>query len=89
MVTVEGPLLDRVAVRGALVAPIFRLPKLNCAGNTDKFVPLPVNFNTWGVALSLSFTTMVPNLVPVDVGRNETVIVQLAPAARPLPQLLV
>ena len=39
--------------------------------------------------LALSVIVSVPDFEPSDVGVNVTVLVQLAPAARELPQLVV
>jgi hypothetical protein len=52
-------------------------------------VPVPVSRPVRGLPGALSFTVNVSILGPVAVGVNVTSIVQLAPAPRLLPQLLV
>lgn len=52
-------------------------------------VPVPVRLTVCGLPLALSFTDRVPLCVPLLCGANVTEIVQLAPAAGSLPQLLV
>src|SRR5213082_2545082 len=51
--------------------------------------PVPVRVTSWGLPLALSVILSVPVLAPTAVGVNVTLIVQLAPAASALPQLLV
>src|SRR5207244_1880436 len=51
--------------------------------------PVPVTPAVWGLLLALSVTVNVALRVPTTVGVNVTSIEQLAPAARPAPQLLV
>ena len=52
-------------------------------------VPVPIKLAVCGLLLALSVTVKVPLRVPVAVGVNVTLIVQLAPAATLVPQLLV
>jgi hypothetical protein len=52
-------------------------------------VPVPVKLTVCGLPAALSEMLRVPLRVPVAVGVKVTVIVQSAPAATELPQLLV
>ena len=52
-------------------------------------VPLPVRLTVWGLPVALSVKVMVPGWLPVAVGVKVTVMVQLAPAATEVPQVLV
>ena len=51
--------------------------------------PVPVRATVWGLPVALSVTVMVPGWLPVAVGVKVTVMVQLAPAATDVPQVLV
>ena len=51
------------------------------------YVPLPLRLIDWGLFGALSLRVTVPVRVPVAVGVNFTLIVQLAPAATELPQV--
>ena len=51
--------------------------------------PVPVRLAVWGLPAALSLTVSVAARVPVAVGVKVTLIVQFAPAARLVPQLLV
>ena len=50
---------------------------------------MPVRLTVCGLPVALSVTVIVPGCVPVAVGVNVTLIVQLAPAATEVPQVLV
>jgi hypothetical protein len=52
-------------------------------------VPVPESVTVCGLLPALSETVIAPVLSPATVGVNVTLIVQLAPAATELPQLLV
>ena len=52
-------------------------------------IPVPVSDTVCGLPVALSTTESVPVLVPTAVGVNVTLIVQNAPIARLVPQLLV
>ena len=52
-------------------------------------MPVPVRLAVWGLLLASSTTVSAPLRVPVAVGVNVTLIVQLAKAARLVPQVLV
>src|SRR6266581_3490176 len=51
--------------------------------------PVPVRVTVCGLPVALSFTLSVALLVPLADGENVTLMVQLAPWATELPQLLV
>ena len=51
--------------------------------------PVPVRVTVCGLPVALSVTVMVPGWLPVAVGVKVTVMVQLAPAATEVPQVLV
>ena len=52
-------------------------------------IPLPLRAAVCGLPLALSVTDRVPVRVPVAVGVKLTLILQLAPAFRLAPQLLL
>jgi hypothetical protein len=52
-------------------------------------MPVPVRVTVCGLIRPLSVIAMVPLRVPVTVGVNVTLIVQLAPAERLVPQVFV
>ena len=52
-------------------------------------VPVPVSAAVWGLFGALSVTVRVADLAPEAVGVKVTLIAQLAPAARLLPQVVV
>ena len=85
------PLLVRVAVSAALVVPTDWLPKERLAGErlTAAAVPVPERPSVWGLPEALSAILTEAVRLPVAVGVKVTPIVQLAPAATELPQLLV
>ena len=80
-----------VTVCGELVVPIRFLPKFRL--EVDKVTiganPVPVSPAVCGLFEALSVTVSEAVRLPVAVGVKVTLIVQLAPAARLLPQLLV
>jgi hypothetical protein len=51
--------------------------------------PVPVRLTVCGLPAALSVTVIVPGWLPVAVGVNVTLIVQFAPAATEVPQVLV
>ncbi len=50
---------------------------------------MPVRLMDCGLSPALSMIVRAPALVPVVAGLNVTPMVQLAPAAKPVPQLFV
>jgi len=89
--SVPVPVLLKVAFMGALVVPTGILPKFKLVGArfTAGMTPVPVNAALWGLPLALSVTDSVPARVPVLVGLKLTLILQLVPASKLGPQLLV
>ena len=85
------PVLLSVTAFAPLVLPTCWLPKSRLVGErlTTGAPPLPVRFTVWGLLGALSVMVMAPVRVPVTVGVNVTLIVQLVPAASAVPQLLV
>ena len=59
------------------------------AGITMTVVPVPDRVTVWGEVAALSVIVMVPGRLPLVVGANVTLIVQVAPPANVVPQLLV
>jgi len=55
---------------------------------TTSWVPVPVRLAVSGLPLELSETVRLAVRIPIADGENNTTIVQLAPTARELPQLL-
>ena len=51
--------------------------------------PVPAKLTVCGLPVALSVIESFPVTLPVAVGLNVTLMVQLAPAARLVPQLLV
>ncbi len=91
-----------VLVRFCVLLSVYVPVAVNCcvlplatdgfAGVTEideSAMPVPDNEAVCGLSLPLSVTVSVPVRVPVAVGLNVTLIVQLAPAASEVPQLLV
>ena len=85
------PPLVRVAVRVALVVSRDWLPKERLVGErlTVAEVPVPERLRDWGLPVALSVKAIAADRLPVAVGSNVTLIVQFAPAATELPQVLV
>jgi len=83
--------LVSVVVIGELLVPTVTVPKLKVLGDSFTAVPVPVRETVWGLPVALSVMEMVPVTVPTapDPGVNVTEIVQLAPAATLVPQVLV
>ena len=59
------------------------------AGEPPVEAPVPVRLTVCGLPAALSLTLSVALLVPLTVGENVTLMVQLAPWATELPQLVV
>jgi hypothetical protein len=88
------PVLVRVTGCAALDVFTVWLPKLRVVGDrlatgAGAAVPVPVKFTTCGLPGALSVMVIVPGWLPVAVGKNVTLIVQLPPAATDDPQSLV
>src|SRR6266404_4036407 len=87
------PVLFSVTVCAALVVFSCWLPKLKFVADKltmdAEAAPVPVRLTDCGLPLALSVMVIAPVRVPVAVGVNVTLIVQLAPAATEVPQVLV
>src|SRR5437764_5960869 len=59
------------------------------AGEPVEPAPVPDRLTVCGLPVALSFTLSAALLVPLAVGENVTLMVQLAPRATELPQLVV
>ena len=99
MVKALLPLLARVIVWAVLVVPTDWLAKerlvagrLTAGGmavSASGGVPVPERLTLWGLPLALSTTLTVAVRAPLAEGVKVTRIVQVAPAATELPQLVV
>jgi hypothetical protein len=92
MLKLVFPVLLRVTLCAVLVVPTFWL--LNVRLVTERLavadaVPVPVRLTVCGLPAALSEMLTNAVRVPVAVGLNVTLIVQLPPAATELPQVLV
>ena len=85
------PVFDSVTVCAILVLPTFWF--VNVMLLVDKLAvgltPVPDKFTICGLPLPLSAIVSVPVRLPVAVGENVTLIAQLAPTTKLLPQVLV
>ena len=83
--------LVRITVLGKLVLRKTTLPKFKVLVEsvTGLPLPVPVRLTTWGLPEALSVKVREPVKVPTAVGENSTPTLQLAPAARLVPQLLL
>ena len=81
--------LQRHRLGGTGGANCLTSERQSLPGETRKNVPLPVSGTVFGLPGALSVTESVPLSAPEMVGVNVTVMVQLAPAFRLFPQLLV
>jgi len=84
------PVLLNVIVCAALVVPTFWLPKARLVvENSREAMPVPVRLTVCGLLLALSEMLRKALRTPAWVGWNWSVIVQLAPGAKPAVQLLL
>jgi hypothetical protein len=73
-----------------LKLPTVTIPKDSESGETvSAVVPVPLSETVCGLPMPSSVTLRVALRLPVQPGVNVTVMVQLAPAARVVPQLLL
>lgn len=73
---------------GTLDVPICTLPKFSEVGKRlGSVVPVPFKLTVCGLPSALSSTVTVPVCGPIAFGEKVTLIVQVEPAATPLPQL--
>ena len=90
IVSVVRLLFARVAVKGALVLPMFVVGNVSFVGVTETpLTPLPLSEIVCGLFVALSLIVTSPVTVPLAVGLNVTEIVHFLPAKTVLPQLLV
>jgi hypothetical protein len=91
MVKVAVPVLLRVIAVPAVVVPSATTPKGIDVGDSVATgpVPVPVKGADWGLPEALSVMVTAALRAPVAVGLNVTLMVQLAPAATLVPQVLV
>src|SRR5947207_2228643 len=88
------PVLDSFTARAVLVVPTVWLAKVSevgerLAAGVLEVAPDSGRAPMWRLPLALSVIESVAGRVPVAVGLNVTLIVQLPAAATELPQLLV
>jgi hypothetical protein len=83
------PELLMVTVWAGLVVPTVTVPKFKLLGETLRNVPVPLSETDCGLPGALSVTRSDLVIVPCDAGLNCTLIVQEAPAATLLPQVLL
>ncbi len=93
IVKVAEPVLVSVTVCAALVVPTVWLAKASEVAErlavVAGAVPVPVRVTDCGLSEALSVMLRVPVRVPEAVGVKVTLMLQLAPAATELPQVLV
>src|SRR5450755_2913448 len=89
MATATLSVFVSVIACGALDDPTVTVPKLRSVGDNWMKVPVPVNDTVCGLEIALSVTLMLPVRVLSVVGLNLTVMLQLAPAATLVPQVLI
>jgi hypothetical protein len=85
------PVLLKVTVCAVLVTSTDWLPKARLVGErlTRAAVPVPERLTVCGLPVALSVRVTAALRVPLAAGVNLTLIVQLAPPATELPQVLV
>lgn len=88
------PLLVRVTDWAELVVPTICPEKISPVGESVTIglrgtMPVPVSANVCGLPEALSVTDNVPVRAPTALGVNVTLMVQLVPAARLMPQVSV
>jgi hypothetical protein len=94
IVIAEDPLLVSVAAFAAPVFPMLTVSQLITEGLTEAvppvvLVPVPESATVCGLLLEVSETDSVAALAPLVLGLNVTETVQLADAARLVPQVLL
>jgi hypothetical protein len=91
MVKAAVPVLLRVMAVPAVVVPSATTPKGTDVGENVATgpVPVPVKVADWGLPEALSVMVTAALRAPVAVGLKVTLMVQFAPAATPVPQVLV
>lgn len=89
IVKVVVPTLVRVTVSAGLVVPIVTEPKFSLGGESFAVVAIPLSGTFCGLPAALSVMLSADVRVPLAVGLNVTLMVQLAPAVNELPQVWV
>ena len=89
IVKVVVPTLVRVTVLAGLVVPIVTKPKFRLVGESFAIVAIPLSGTFCGLPAALSVMLSADVRVPLAVGLNVTLMVQLAPAVNELPQVWV
>jgi hypothetical protein len=87
IVKVVLPPLVSDTVFARLLVPMSTVPKFRLVGESFAVVPIPVRLTFCGLPAALSVTLSAAVRVPLAVGPNVTLIVQLPPAANELPQV--
>jgi hypothetical protein len=82
------PTFFSVTVLAALLQPTVTEPKLRLLGVSSAVVPVPLSRTCCGLPLALSVTVKFALRAPVVDGLNVRLTVQLAAAARELPQVV-
>ncbi len=88
IVIVVVPTFFSVTVFAALVTPTATVPKLRLLGVSSAVVPVPLSGTSCGLPAALSVTVKFALRAPVVDGLNVRLMVQLAAAARELPQVV-
>ena len=88
MVKAVLPTFVRVTVFGRLVVPSPVEPKLRLVDESLAVVPNPLSATFCGLPEALSLMLSAAKRVPDAVGLNLTLILQLAPAANEVPQMV-
>src|SRR5258708_10052931 len=86
IVKVIVPTLVSVTVFAGLDVPRTTVPTLRLVSESFAVVPIPVRPTFCGLPAALSVTLRAAVRVPLAVGLNVTLMLQLAPAANELPQ---
>src|SRR5258708_37738455 len=92
IVSTSVPLSVSVTVCAELLVPTAWLAKVRFFVLREAIacpVPMPARGRIWGESAALSVTVIEPVRVQIATGAKVAEIVQLAPAARDAPQLLV
>ena len=88
LLTAVAPVFVKVTLCDGLVTPTPDWKERN-VGETVITTPWPKRLTVCGLPTPLSVTVMLPLREPTAVGVKVTLIVQIAPPARLVPQLLV
>jgi hypothetical protein len=83
------PTLLSVTVSAGLDVPRATVPKLRLVGESFAVVPIPIRLTFCGLPAALSVTLRAAVRVPLAVGLNVILMLQLAPVANELPQVWV